>query len=192
MEQLQAVYNTFVNLEKNYARSKKTREEYLTEKLGGDVVVGSFLILHALSKLDVREPKEIEMLSYVRTFLDHVRKNKDNLAGLTSFDFSDDSEVNVIFDTLSAAEKAGTKIEVKTQQAFAKETKRGVNCCATVKGITLVPLNSARYLRLFTDWLVSTVSDAGVRDLNFGDLVEVKLGNRISKVKTLPYWEKYE
>ena len=62
MSILDKVYTTFKRLDQDFARSKKTRTEFITDKFGGDIAIGSVIILDAIRAEGVEEsPENIDL-----------------------------------------------------------------------------------------------------------------------------------
>ena len=119
MEQLDLVYSTFANLERNYSRSKKSRSEYIKDKFGGDIPVGSFLILNALSAEEFSDPEDIRKFSEIRAIFDKLLENKDRLDSLASFNFDMDSDGSMsALDVLNLCQDFGTGVTVVEQGAL--------------------------------------------------------------------------
>lgn len=118
MEQLDLVYNTFANLERNYKRSSKSRSEYVKEKLGGDISIATFLILNALSAEEFTDPEDIHKFSKIRDIFEKIKENQDRLDSLTSFNFEEDQTATGVFTALAAGQRSGTGFEVCEQSAL--------------------------------------------------------------------------
>lgn len=107
---LEKVYKTFVNLDTNYARSKKDRATYLSEKFGGDIEMGSFLIMQALSRENISSQEDIEKLSFIRGVFDYLVKNKNRVNSLNSFLPVHDNGSSHIVTALRNGYTEGTRI----------------------------------------------------------------------------------
>lgn len=116
MDTLDLVYNAFTGLERNYARSKKTRTEYVKDKFGGDINVGSFLILNALSAEEFVDPEDIKKFSEVRRIFEFLKDNQDKLDTLSSFNLDDTSDITAALDSLHQGQEAGTGFTVVGQE----------------------------------------------------------------------------
>lgn len=115
MEQLDLVHNTFVNLERNYKRSNRSRSEYVKEKFGGNISIAAFLILNALSAEEFTDPEDIRKFSEIRDIFEKIKENQDRLDSLTSFDFDEDQSTTDVFSALSSGQRSGTGFEVCEQ-----------------------------------------------------------------------------
>lgn len=154
MEQLDKVYDTFVNLEKNYKRSKKPRKEYLLEKFGGDINTGSFLILHALSREELVSAEDIDKMSTVRRIFNAIKDRSDRLDTIQTFNFLDGGDDDAIISALDTADKMGHGFCL-VEQASVSQTKRDPMCYrVTAKNGEVVSLVDARYLRAYSPGLV--------------------------------------
>lgn len=181
MEQLDLVYKTFANLEKNYARSKKTREEYVLEKFGGDINVGSFLILNALSSQELTDPEDIQKFSKVREIFQAIKDNQNRLNTLSSFNFEEDAATTAILNALDSSWKAGTHIELCEQHAL--YASRGALHFDVRPGeVQESSLADARYLGLYSKAMVLFAQQFTTDTVALGDTVEKRLWNQYDKV----------
>lgn len=181
MEQLDLVYKTFVNLEKNYARSKKTREEYILEKFGGDINVGSFLILNALSSQELTDPDDIQKFSKVREIFQAIKDNQNRLNTLSSFNFEEDAASTAILNALDSSWKTGTHIELCEQHAL--YASRGALHFDIRPGEAQESsLADARYLGLYSKAMVLFAQQFTTDAISLGDVVEKRLWNQYDKV----------
>ena len=92
MEILDKVYGTFKRLDQDFARSKKTRTEFIKGKFGGDIRIGSILILSAIGTPS--DSADIEKLSFVNDIFAKLLEAQDRLDSLPNFKF--ESTDNVI------------------------------------------------------------------------------------------------
>ena len=67
MEVLDRVYNAFANLDRDFAKSKKTRAVFIADKFGGDIDIGSTIILDAISS-GTGEEKSLSLSRLSRLF----------------------------------------------------------------------------------------------------------------------------
>lgn len=109
MSILDKVYTTFKRLDQDFARSKKTRTEFITDKFGGDIAIGSVIILDAIRAEGVEEsPENIEKMSYVKDTFVRIQACANHLDSLTSFSFADTNTVSSFVDILGHAENHGS------------------------------------------------------------------------------------
>lgn len=86
---LDKVYTTFSNLDRDYARSKKTRTEFITDKFGGQLDIGSMIILDAVgADVDSDSPEDIEKLTFIKNIFDKLLAAQDTLDNLPDFQFT--------------------------------------------------------------------------------------------------------
>lgn len=163
MEQLDLVYNTFANLEKNYAKSTKSRSEYVNDKFGGDISTAMFLILNALSAEEFTDPEDIRKFSEIRNIFDKIKENKDRLDALKSFNFEGDSEIESAEAILSAGQQEGTGIQVLDQSELYKSG--ALHYVVKTGDTLLVPLclqpgaaNPPLYVKLFSNGMLTLFS----------------------------------
>ena len=104
---LDNVYSKFTNLEKDYRRTKKSRSQFITERFGGDIVVGSTIILDAIYEENPTTQEEIAKFSIVKDIISNILKAKDDLDYLESFDFSNDMSMATVIGKLLDSVDAG-------------------------------------------------------------------------------------
>ena len=179
MEQLDLVYNTFINLEKNYARSKKSRKDYLLEKFGGDIAVGSMIILDALSRLELTKTEDIEKLSAIRDMFASIAEYQDKLDSITDFNFSETAG-SKLYKVLDAALEAGAQLTLCTTEEV--EGQGFLHFKATPKGTQLVPIGSAKLLCVYNEPMAAYATSVSGETAMIGDLYEKRIGNRYVKV----------
>lgn len=147
MKQLDAVYNAFTHLEQNYKRSKKTRKEYILDKFGGDIEVGSLVILDYFAGAKLDDPDDIEKFSTIRDIFSAIKKSSANLDTLSSFDellTGGNQAVKVLLE--DAAIKGSGILTIP--QAPSNEW---AHYKATAKNVMVVPLVTAKKVRVFND-----------------------------------------
>lgn len=172
MEQLDLVYNTLTSLEKNYHRSKKSRSEYVKEKFGGDIGIGSFLILNALQAAELSDPEDVKKLSAVRRIIDNIKDNEDNLDAINSFDFDNESMITAIHNSLVAGLRGGQHIKIAEQSEFYATAGRPLHYKVSPNTTTVVPVNSARYFRVVLPAWAAVLSGGNPEAFADGGLVE--------------------
>lgn len=189
MEQLDLVYNTLTKLEQNYARSKKSRTEYITEKLGGDINVGSFLILHALAKETLTEQGDVEKLSTVRNILAQIKVHQDELDSLRSFEFSKEADsLTVLLEAMDAAEAKGTRISAVNQRDMWKSPNHPAHFSVNRHMSRVVAFNGAPYVYCYSKAISALVSGLSGQRFEPGDIVRCRLGERYEKVDAPDCW----
>lgn len=148
MEQLDLVYSTLTSLEKNYARSKKSRSEYLKEKFGGDIGIGSFLILNALQAAELKDPEDVKKLSTVRRIIDSIRENEGQLDSLSSFDFDTEAAHSKLINALAAGLSQGSGISIVSQSYLYKNGRGALSYRVSADKVQVVPVNQAEYFEI--------------------------------------------
>lgn len=178
MEQLDLVYNTFANLERNYSRSKKTRTEYITDKFGGNIQIGSFLILNALSAEEFSDPEDIRKFSEVRSIFDFLLEHQDTLDSLQSFDMGSNDDISLIFGALSAGQVIGTGIEVCSQRSLYTNDSGTMHYDVSARETLMAPVclesagEHAPYVKLFNRGMLCLFGQiAGRSDLQLDDIL---------------------
>lgn len=148
MEQLDLVYNTLTSLEKNYRRSKKSRSEYILDKFGGDIGVGSFLILNALQAAELNDPEDIKKLSTVRRIIDSIRENEHQLDSLSSFDFDTEAIQSTLTNALLAGLSQGSGISIVSQEYLHEKYKGALSYRVSADRVQVVPVDHAEFFEV--------------------------------------------
>lgn len=187
MEQLDLVHKVLTNLEKNYKLSKKTRSEYVKEKFGGDIGMGSFLILNALSAEELTDPEDIKKLSEVQNVIEFLVSNEENLDFLSSFEVSDNVNLEeTLFRALNLGELEGTGITVASQAEIYK-ARRGLHYYITAKKSVVASQDTCQYFHIFNDAMRALMAPTCNDHIVVGNYLQ--RGNvgfsckRVSKVK---------
>lgn len=188
MRTLDAVYNTFANLEKNYAKSSKSRSQYVIGKFGGDINVGSFLILHALSKEVYTDPDDIEKLSVIREVFSNIKAHEDSLDSLSSFNFGEESAMQQCILALSQGEYDGTGISAVDQKTMWTGKGKPSHYAINAKVAQVVALSTAPYYNLYSPAMTALVNSFCGGSFEVGDIVASKLGGRVQAVDKPAYW----
>ena len=180
MEQLDLVYNTFANLERNYARSKKSRSEYIADKFGGNIQIGSFLILNALSAEEFTDPEDIRKFSFVRDIFGEINAHADSLDALESFDFKESTVVSQLKNALNAGQWTGMHIETCTQSELYGDSRGVIHYDIRSAEAHVAPLMTARYYKIFSNAMVAFATPFCKVPVKQGDILERKnLGNEL-------------
>ena len=146
---LDAVFKTFSKLEQNYARSSKDRQSYIEDKFGGDIEMGSFLILHALSKESITSPEDVEKLSFIRKTFDYLLKHKDHINALSSFVPNDNSLGDSMLNALRSGYESGTKVLIQEQTVLNKRYG-AYHFHARAHDVQYTPISIIKKLRAIT------------------------------------------
>lgn len=179
MDSLDLVYKTFSTLDKNYSRSKKTKEEYIKSKFGGDIDIGAMIILDALTKGSVESAEDIEKLSFIRDSFDFLKKNKNRLNSLPSFDPHATVNNSSILEVLDSAYLSGTHISVVSKEGLGR--KGAVHYVATSKGISVVPIDLATTMKAFSPAMIDLIAKATGQTVEMGSVWERSTGNYFTK-----------
>lgn len=172
MEQLDKVYAELTSLDKKYARSKKSRTEFIQDRFGGNIDVGSFLILNALSAEQFTDPEDIKKLSVVRRILDSIVKNQDVLDSLSSFDFDDESISVKIQNALLSGMREGQGISVMTSKEFREKHKYAYAYVVRARQVDLLPIDDAQQVSIFSRAIAAVVSGGNPDAFPVGSVVE--------------------
>ena len=172
MEQLDLVYSAFSNLEKNYHKSTKTRTEYIADKFGGDIDVGSFVILHRLGNAQLSDPEDFRKLSEIRKIFSAIVDHKDVLDAIPSFDALTMDECIDLGSALSIAEEEGTGISYIPQETLYKKKGKPLHYLVDNKSIKVAPFNICKYVNLFSNAMATNLRSSCTDRVSMGDILE--------------------
>lgn len=120
---LDNVYQTFTNLDALYDEGKRTRTEFIKQKLGGDIGIGITVILDYLSSQDYTSVDDIEKLSRVKEVFQQIRANIDRLDDIPDFESMAGENLTTVKELLLAAEKQSGNVVCLTQKELYSSTK---------------------------------------------------------------------
>lgn len=185
MNVLDKVYNTFSNLDRDFARSKKTRTAFITDKFGGDIDTGAMIILDAVSTSgELETAEDIKKLTFVKDIFSQLQANKNKLDSLQSFSsFSDSTEFNELMRVLAKAESSGTGQRETVQAEVYRQQRRAVHFVCTAEGSYFVGLNDCKILHAYNGHMQRMIIRSVTLDNppNFGDYLEMR-----SKARAVP------
>ncbi len=155
MEVLDRVYKTFLNLDKGFARSNKSRSEYIVDKFGGDIDIGSMIILEAISDLgEVPTMEDIQKLTFVKDTIKKIQISKSVLDNLDSFE---DLGRGGTFEEFSAIIKdsylMGTGIANVSQRELNKENKTAFHYIVTPEGSMFTRLRDCSVVHIYNEYM---------------------------------------
>lgn len=152
MEVLDRVYTTFRNLDRDFARSKKTRTEFITDKFGGDINIGSIIIMDAISSGDgVQTQEDIEKLSFIRDIFDKIKAFADNLDALEDFSFSDTSFAKELDTLLTQALVDGTHSAMVSPRDVWSAFSGALHFVATPGGAVWSPVQGIKVVHCYNE-----------------------------------------
>lgn len=152
MEQLDLVYKTFSTLDESYARSKKTRTEFITEKFGGDIEIGSAIILDVLSEGELTSQGDIEKLTFVKDIFEKIKSNASALDSLKNFAFEDHAMFNQLCQEIDNAMAESGMAHPVTQSHMFRETK-DLHIHTDMHGCQYVPVDDCVFCHLSENML---------------------------------------
>lgn len=159
MEVLDRVYSAFSNLDRDFARSKKSRTDFILEKFGGDIDMGSMIILDAISASTVEETAEdIQKLTFVKEIFEKLKDARDNLDSLPDFKFTNGSLFQDLILTLKESQATGTGVRNLVQGRLRKVHKDAYHFVATADGLTSAPFAGCRVLYAFNENMLGLIS----------------------------------
>lgn len=159
MDVLDRVYTTFSNLDRDFARSKKTRSEFILEKFGGDIDMGSMIILDAISAASKEETAEdIQKLTFVKEIFAKLKEARDNLDSLPDFSFTNGSLFQDLMMTLNESMAAGTGVRYLPQKRLRKVSKGAYHFIANADGLVTAPFAGCKVIFVFNENMLGLVS----------------------------------
>ncbi len=185
MEVLDRVYRTFSNLDRDYARSKKSRSEFITDKFGGDIDIGSMIILDAVSSLSGNETVEdIEKLTFIKNIFAKIKDSREILDSLPDFSFSNVELYSNIRNLLTESWETGTRQHVVPQSFHIGEHTKHVHYVCTDTGATYTPLSQCKVLNVYNLYTQALYSNAfsSSSPVVEGEYYVVKNGTFLEKI----------
>ena len=158
MEILDKVYATFKDLDKNYARSKKTREEFIIDKFGGDIDIGSLIILDTISsQMGDATPEDIQKFTFIKEIFEKIKESREDLNSLCDFTFTNGSLFQNFLNVLEQSYTNGTHITLVTQKSLRKRDKSAVHFVAGGGGLLESPFAKCKVLHTFNENMLGLI-----------------------------------
>lgn len=186
MSILERVYTTFQHLDRDFARSKKTRTEFITDKFGGDINTGSVIILDAIRAEGLEETAEnIAKMSFIKDTFACIQANADHLDALTSFAFTENNVVGAFMDILSAAELHGSNQERLPQTTLWGWSPKVLHIYSTAEGTSYADPDNCAVFRSFNENIAGLLGAMFKPDapLVLGGLYKVLPGRRLKTIQ---------
>lgn len=186
MSILDKVYTTFSNLDKDYARTKKTRTEFITEKFGGDINTGSVIILDAIREEGLEENVEnIAKMSYIKDIFNRIKSCADRLDTLQSFNFVQSDVATRILSILRSSNAHETRQNLVAQSSLWAGNARCLHHVCTADGASYADMDACKVFNLYNENMYGLLSGVFTFD---GDpqlttYYKVALGNRLKKIQ---------
>lgn len=186
MSVLERVFTTFSRLEQDFSRSKKTRTEFITDKFGGDINVGSIIILDAIRAEGVEEtPDNIAKMSFVKDTFARIQANAAHLDSLASFSFADTDILGTFVDILCHAEAHESGQESVTQESLWSSKKKALHYVSTAEGTTYADPDHCTVFQAYNENMAGLL--AGLfkpdRELQLGGYYRVLPGGRLKTIQ---------
>lgn len=152
METLDRVYKAFSNLDRDFAKSKKTRSEFIIDKFGGDLDMGSMIILDAIGQFNGEEtPEDIEKLTFVKDIFAKIMTARDSLDSLKDFSFGAEDDFRNLMTLLAESEVDGTGIRCITQAELNKRDKGTVHFISSADGVVLSRFADSKVVHAYNE-----------------------------------------
>lgn len=163
MEVLDKVYNTFKNLDRDYSKSKKTRTEFIEGKFGGDIDIGSIIILEAIGSEEPTSPEDIKKFAFIKDTFNAIRRNRKRLESLPNFASigKDFSEFESLKELLYKSIGDGQKQWKCTQQQLQKRSdKQSLHYYVTPEGTYYSDLNEVNVFRVYNEHIAALLQES--------------------------------
>lgn len=184
MEVLDRVYKAFSNLESDFAKSGKTRTEFIKDKFGGDIEIGSVIILDAISNVDSESIEDINKISFIKKVIKGVRENANRLDNLTDFVFDKVSDFGVLFNVLKGSLESGMQCRVVPQKEIYEMSKGDVHYVATSECMNMSNYNTCNVYNMYNEHILDRfILMTGVKDFSVGDYVRAKTRMTFAKIE---------
>ncbi len=181
MSILETVYKTFSNLDRDYARSKKSRSDFITDKFGGDISVGSIIILDAIREEGVSDsPEDIEKLSFIKDSFSFFQENAHRLDRLETFSHCNADVFFEFLGILSKAENHMTGQSCTTQALLWNSPAQALHYVSDAHGTRYTPLEACRVYYGFNENMLAILGDTiGAAGLKLGEKCRVGANGKI-------------
>ena len=186
MEVLDRVYTTFKNLDRDYARSKKTRSEFIRDKFGGNIDIGSMIILDAISSSSGDETAEdIEKLTFVKNIFASIKAYESSLDTLPDFTFKVSELYKQLLDVLNESANHGMHQSVSTQAQVNKADKDSIHFVATARSTRYTPMVKCDFVNAYNENMIGLLSSmyGDVSKVSLHDYYAVKGRNKLVKTE---------
>lgn len=179
---LDRVYNAFSNFERDYARSKKTREQFIKDKFGGDIEIGSTIILDAISSTDGSEtPEDIEKMTFIKDMITSVKSMENNLSRLSTFtNLEGSNAADELFELLNSSYSRGTgQLEMEQSQLYRHSKGEVLHFDCTVFGSCFCDLNASKIIKIYNEHIQGLVENTLRVDgsTGIGSILELRSRN---------------
>lgn len=173
MSILESVYKAFTHLDRDYARSKKSRTEFIKDKFGGDINIGSIIILDAIREEGVSEnPEDIQKLSFIKDSFAFFQENASRLDKLETFSTASADLLNELAGILDRADSHGTKQVAVPQAVLWENQLPALHYVSTKEGMAYTPLGACKVFCVFNENMAGLLQqnfNMGGQQLNVGD-----------------------
>ena len=184
MEVLDRVYKTFKNLDRDFDKSTKTRTQFITDKFGGDINIGSMIILDAISSSSTEYSEEdIEKLTFIKDIFKSIQESKDRLDQLPDFTFESEGLFSELKQVLVSSKEHGTHLVEAKQSQVSKVKDGAIHFASTVRGTRYTPLNKCVHFHAYNEHM------CGMLDVKFKGKLKTELGNYYTtkgRIKVVP------
>lgn len=152
MSILESVYKTFSNLDRDYSRSKKTRTDFIKDKFGGDINIGSIIILDAIREEGVPEDQDsIRKLSFIKDTFAFFQENAQRLDRLEAFSTASSDLLNDLTMVLDRAAVNGTKQVAIPQASLWANKPPALHYISTKEGTVYAPLDACKVFCVYNE-----------------------------------------
>lgn len=186
LEILDKVYKTFKNLDRDYAKSKKSRSEFILGKFGGDFDIGSMLILEAVSNFDGTETSEdLDKLSFIKDIFDKLKSSRDIWDQLTDFTFKNNAIAQDYKNLIKESYANGIGVNLCQQSRLRKNSKGIIHYLITGQDTMVALPCDCNVLHAYNTHFGNYIVDKYQGDVRVGSYYELQNANVISEIDKL-------
>lgn len=181
MSILETVYKTFSTLDRDYARSKKSRSDFITDKFGGDISVGSIIILDAIREEGVSDsPEDIEKLSFIKDSFAFFQENAHRLDRLETFSHCNADVFFEFLGILSKAENHMTGQFSAPQAQLWNSPAQALHYVSDISGTRYTPLEACKVYYGFNENMLATLEETvGAYGLKMGEKCRIGANGKV-------------
>lgn len=185
MEILDKVYRAFSNLDRDFARSKKSRTEFILDKFGGDIDMGSMIILDAISGIQEPSTEDIEKITFVKEIFKQLSDARDHLDTLPDFQFTNGALFKELMLLLATSKANGMRQTEIPQADLLNESGSSIHFLALPGGCVYSSIDAAKVYSIFNENMqLSLTARCRGADLELGSYYARKGGSQVVAISS--------
>lgn len=188
MEILDKVYNTFSHLDRDYSRCKTTRTEFILRKFGGDIDIGSMIILDAIDKDTSNSAgytsEDLKKLSFVKDIFSTLKATRNSWDTLTDFSFKSSGLMQELDHLLQNAEYKGTGVRQVSQHVLNSKERGVLHFRCTASRAEYTPVKSCRVFHAYNENMVGHIGTMLIKpvQMELGAYYTLKGRSSVNKI----------